>query len=816
MPCGPLTSYVEDFLTRNSRRVAATAAIGLAAAVLLPGPTAGAAPSPDAVIAEVYGGGGNSGATLTTDFIELGNRGTAAVDLTGWSVQYLPASPGATTQWQLTALTGAVQPGRRYLVAEARGSGGTVELPTPDVTGTIPMSATAGTVALVASTERLTCKTAAECAADARIRDLVGYGAAVVREASPAPGTSNTTSAARADTLADTDDNSVDFAAGTPTPANTGTEPPPPPDPTPGPHRIHDVQGNTRLSPLVGQQAVNVPGIVTGVRTFGSSRGFWISDPEPDADPATSEGLFVFTGSTAVTLAPGDSVLVSGRVVEFYPLASGETPASTSNQSITELSGGTTWIKLSSGNPIPAAELLTPDTVPLAYTPEAGGTSIEPLVLRPTQFALDFYESREGMPLRVVDARVVGPTDDFNALWVTSKPDQNASSRGATTYLSYADPNSGRLKIESLIPFSVRPFPQANVGDYLLGATEGPLDYSRFGGYVLQATTLGEHLDNAQDRQVAADHLPSELAVATYNVENLAATNPQAKYDRLAAGIVDHLRSPDIVALEEIQDNNGAVNDGTVAADQTLQRFVDTIVAAGGPRYEWRQIDPENNQDGGQPGGNIRVGFLFNPARVAFVDRPGGDATTPVEVLGSQHWTHLSVSPGRIDPQNPAWDDSRKPLVGEFDFRGRKVFVVANHFASKGGDQALHGRFQPPNRVSEIQRVQQATAVHEFWHRLQAADPRAQLVVLGDINDFQFSPTTAILEGDGELTSLINLLPPTERYSYVFDGNAQVLDQILVSWAVNNPAFQVVHINAEFADQASDHDPSIVRFVPLG
>ena len=801
-------------MIRISRRVAAGAAVAVAAAVLLPGPTAGAAPSPDAVISEVYGGGGNSGATLTNDFIEVGNRGTAAVDLTGWSVQYLPASPSATSQWQVTALTGAVQPARHYLVAEARGSGGTVALPTPDAVGTIAMSGTAGTVALVTSTERLTCLTAADCAADARIRDLVGYGAATVRETSPAPGTSNTTSAARATTLVDTDDNSADFTTGEPTPANTGTEPPPPPDPTPGPHRVHDVQGNTRLSPLAGQQVTNVPGIVTGVRAFGSSRGFWISDPEPDADPATSEGIFVFTGSTTPALARGDAVVASGRVTEFYPLAGGETPASTSNQSITELAGGATWIKLSSGNPVPEAELLTPTTVPLAYTPDGGGTSIEPFVLQPSTYALDFYESREGMPLRVVDARVVGATDDFNALWVTSKPAQNRSLRGGTTYLSYADPNSGRLKIESLIPFAERPFPQANVGDVLLGVTEGPLDYSRFGGYVLQSTTLGAHQDNGLVREVAGPQKDKELSIATYNVENLAATNPQSKFDRLAAGVVVNLGSPDIVALEEIQDNNGAVNDGTVAADQTLQRFVDTIVAVGGPRYEWRQIDPENLSDGGEPGGNIRVGFLFDPTRVSFVDRPGGDATTPVTIVGQGNSAHLSVSPGRIDPNNPAFDNSRKPLAGEFVFRGRTVFVVATHFASKGGDQASHGRFQPPNRVSEIQRVEQARAVHEFWHRLSAANPRAQLVVLGDINDFQFSATTAILEGSNELATLVNQLPPTERYSYVFDGNSQVLDQILVSTTIRKPIYDAIHINAEFADQASDHDPSIMRFVP--
>ena len=102
-------------------------------------------------------------------------------------------------------------------------------------------------------------------------------------------------------------------------------------------------------------------------------------------------------------------------------------------------------------------------------------------------------------------------------------------------------------------------------------------------------------------------------------MENLDPTDPGDKFARLAAGIVTNLNSPDIVALEEIQDNNGPTNDGTVAADQTLDLFTAAIVAAGGPQYEWRQIDPVDLADGGEPGGNIRVGFLFNPACAAVV-----------------------------------------------------------------------------------------------------------------------------------------------------------------------------------------------------
>lgn len=800
-------TIVNGVPVRLSRRTAAvsagTALLLAAGAVATPG-IAVAAPSPDVVVAEVYGGGGNAGATLTQDFVEIGNAAGGAVDVSGLSVQYLPASASASSAWQVTPLTGSVPAGGRYLVGEARGTGGTVELPAPDATGTIAMSAAGGTIALVTGTAALTCKTAADCAADTRIRDLVGYGTAtVVREGSPTANTSNTTSAARR-ALTDTDDNAADFAVGAPTPESTGggVEEPPPPVGTPA--RIHDVQGPTRVSPLVGQ-LVAVPGVVTAVRTFGSARGFWIQDTVPDADPATSEGLFAFTGSASPAVAPGDAVTVTGTVLEFRPGGTGS-----ANQSTTQLTMPTAVVA-SSGNPLPAAELLTGSTVPERYTPEANGGSIEALPLDPAGFALDFYESREGMRLRIDDPRVVGATDDFNGLFVTSKPNQNPTARGGTLYGAYDAQNSGRLKIESLIPFGLRLFPQLDVGDGLAGATEGPLDYTRFGGYVLLATTLGEPVSRGLAREVAAPAPPEQLGVGTYNVENLDPTDPQAKFDRLAQGVVTNMRAPDVLGLEEIQDNTGATNDGTVASDVTLGRFVDAIVAAGGPRYEYRVIDPENNQDGGQPGGNIRVAFLFNPARVSFVDRPGGNATTAVQAVAAPGGAALSISPGRVDPQNPAWDSSRKPLVGEFVFGDRTVFVVTNHFASKGGDQPLHGRFQPPNRGSEIQRTEQARVLRGFVDQLMRVDRNAALVVLGDLNDFPFSPTVDLLTRQGGLRALIDTLPQAERYSYVFDGNSQTLDHVLVSRSLGRVDYDVVRINAEFADQASDHDPQVAR-----
>lgn len=784
--------------------VSAVSALALTAV-----PAAFAAPSATAVIAEVYGGGGNSGATLTRDFVELANAGSEVFDLSGYSVQYLPGTASASSQWQVTALNGNLAAGGRYLIGEGTGTGGTTALPTPDASGSIAMSATTGTIALVSGATALTCKTAADCTADSRVLDLVGYGTAVVREGSgPATGASNTASVARAESLTDTDDNATDLTSATPTPVNAAGQVPDPGDGSggggggttdPGTVRVHDIQGPTRLSPYAGKAVTRVPGIVTGVRTTGS-KGFWIQDPSADTDARTSEGVFVYTGSATPTVTVGDSVLVTGKVTEYYP-ASGQ-------QSLTEITGPVTTV-LSSGNALPEPARLDATTVPDAYAPTAAGGSIESLALEPTTYALDFYESVEGMRTSFKDARVVGGTTEFDELWVTLKPDESPTKRGGTLYSGYDQQNTGRLKVLSLDTATT--FPTANVGDELTGTTTGPLDYSTYGGYNVQATQLGTLQDNGLKQEVTRRQKGGELAVATYNVENLDALDDEEKFDRLAKGVAVNLNSPDIVALEEIQDDNGAKNDGTLTSEATLTKFTDAIRAAGGPRYSWRYVAPENNKDGGEPGGNIRQVFLFNPKRVSFVDRGTADATTATEVVKTRKGATLTYSPGRINPTSDAWTGSRKPLVGEFSFHGESVFVIANHFTSKGGDQSLHSRYQPPTRSSETQRAAQAAEVNTFVKSLLSADKNAKAVVLGDLNDFEFSGTMTTLTSGNVLRPLITTLPAAERYTYVYDGNSQTLDHTLTTPAVTHFDYDVVHINAEFANQASDHDPQIVR-----
>lgn len=581
--------------------------------------------------------------------------------------------------------------------------------------------------------------------------------------------------------------------------------------------RIHDIQGTSFVSPLDGQRVQNVPGIVTGLRPTGSSKGYWLQDPDADSDPATSEGVFVYT-SKAPTVHVGDSVLVTATVKDYYPLASGDTTSTTSNLSVTELESATSTV-VSSGNTLPAPVVIGPDTVPGTYAPDLSGANIESTPITPTRSALDYYESLEGMRVEVDDARVVGPSDQYGEQYITTKPTQLTSARGGTLLTAENATPSGRLEVVEAGGGN----PEVSVGDVFTGATVGPIDYSQYGGYTLDATTLGAVKSGGLTASVATRAQSDQLSVATYNVENLAPSDPATKFAALAKGVVTNLQAPDILTVEEVQDDDGATDDGVVAADQTIAKLTAAISAAGGPAYASREIDPVNDADGGQPGGNIRVVFLYNPKRVSFDDRGSAstDRSTTATAVTRQHGSpDLTLSPGRIDPTNSAWASSRKPLVGEFTFRGKKVFVIGNHFDAKLGDQSQDGRFQYPAQSSAVQRQQQAQLVHDFTASILKVDRNAAVVVAGDLNDYQFSPALATLtgrplHGTGSpiLTDLITTLPANQQYTYDYEGTSEVLDHILVTKGVGTPDYQVIHLNSEFANQVSDHDPQVVRIL---
>jgi predicted extracellular nuclease/2',3'-cyclic-nucleotide 2'-phosphodiesterase (5'-nucleotidase family) len=579
------------------------------------------------------------------------------------------------------------------------------------------------------------------------------------------------------------------------------------------PTRISDIQGAAHRSPLEGKTVNNVAGIVTVTR----SNGFYIQDPNPDTSAATSEAVFVFTNSRP-TVQVGDSVLVNGTVSEFRPGG-----ATGTNLTTTQIGGAgnatATFRILSSGNPLPGDTVIgAGGRIPPNQTISSGAVngSVENpgSLFNPSTNGIDFYESLEGMRVQVNHAVAVSPTNDFGEIAVLADNGANAGLRTARggIYIRPTDFNPERIIIDdALVSDPVR----VNVGDRFAAPVRGILDYS-FGNFKLLNT---EVLPSVISGDLAAETTTlqggeDQLTVGTFNVENLSPASGADQFAALADRIVNNLKTPDILSVEEIQDNSGPANNGIVDADLTYQRLIAAIAAAGGPHYEYRQINPVNNQDGGQPGGNIRVGFLFNPERVSFVDRPGGGSLVDTTVVQGAAGIELSASPGRIDPTDAAFASSRKPIVGEFLFNDHQVFVIGNHFNSKGGDQPLFGRFQPPTLTTEAQRLQQASIVREFVDSILALDANANVVVAGDLNDFQFSSPLQTLTRGGALANLYDTLPANEQYSYIFDGNSQVLDHILVSPNLlrSDAQFDVVHINSEFADQISDHDPLVSRF----
>jgi predicted extracellular nuclease len=569
------------------------------------------------------------------------------------------------------------------------------------------------------------------------------------------------------------------------------------------PTRIHEIQGASHTSPLVGERASRTPGIVTAK----TSNGFYFQDPAPDGDPDTSEGLFVFGSSAAAGVAVGDSVEVSGNIAEFRPGGS-----STANLTTTEITSPSVTV-LTSGNPLPAATVVGAGgrVPPTEVIDNDSSGSVETSgVFDPAEDGIDFYESLEGMRLQVNDALAVGPTNQFGEIPVASDGGADAGPRTVRggVVITPDDFNPERIMLDDTLMAT----PVVDVGDGFTSPAVGVLDYS-FGNFKLNVAAPLAAVDGGLEREVASAPVDQEIVVGTYNVENLDPSDGPA-FARHADLIVNHLRSPDLIAIEEVQDNDGETDSGTTDASVTWETLIAAIQAAGGPLYDYRQIDPLDNEDGGAPGGNIRVGFLFRTDRgLSVIDRPGGDATTATTVIDHPSGPQLSASPGRIEPGSPAFVDTRKSLALELRARGKKIFAVVNHFSSKGGDDPLFGRFQPPVRHTEVARHQQAQVVNDFVDEILAADPNANVVVLGDINDFEFSETVDILEG-GVLTTLMDTLPKAERYSYVFEGNSQVLDQILVS---DNPLgsfpieYDVVHVNSEFADQTSDHEPQVAQ-----
>jgi predicted extracellular nuclease len=914
----------QSMTTRWSRLVA-LALLGLGSA---------ATAQAQVVISQVYGGGGNSGATWKSDFVELHNTGTGAVDLSSYSVQYASA---AGTSWQVTRLGGSIAPGGYYLVKEADGSGGTTALPAPDVSGTIPMSGTAGKVALAAT------QTALSGACPTGLADLVGYGttASCFEGSAPTAAPSNTLAVLRAGAgCTDTNDNAADFATGAPDPRNGAsagsicgaagtpllsiadasadeaagalaftiglTQPAPAggisvdwttADATASAGSdyvsasgtatlaegqasftvsvtliddsltesdetfsvtlsnlvgeallgaaqatgtivnddisltaLHDIQGAGIASPLTGS-LVFTTGVVTAVK----GAGFWLQAPdaEVDADQATSEGVYVYTGGAPpAAAAVGNRVRVSGTVQEYVPGADPD------QRPLTELGGAVTVALLASGQPLPAAIALE------AAMLTAGG-------------GLDQLERFEGMRVTVPSLRVVAPTGGFTnetsatgssdglfhaVIGDTARPFREPGIEAPTPVsgeIPQWDGNPELLTIDSDSLGGSSTALDLATGAVVTGLT-GPLDYS-YRHYVLvrdpgvPVTTAAGATPTAA-RAAGSD----EFTVAGYNMERffdttadgngaptLSAAAFATRLSKASVAIRDSLNLPDILAVVEMENLS------------TLQQVADKVnadaVAAGLADPQYAPYLQEGNDVGG-----IDVCFLVKTATVgASVARVQVDGVT--QYGKDTVWTEPSGSTSLLNDRPPLALDA---VVHWADGRSFPITVIAVHQRSLNGADTQDAAGE---RIRAKRRTQ-AEFLANLIQGMQAGNPERRITVLGDFNAFQFNdgyvdamntvlgtPTPdaqTLVAGDGadlvdpDLTNLGELLADGQNYSFTFGGSAQTLDHVLVNDALvlATTGFGMDHarINADFPEVArndatsparlSDHDPVVAYF----
>ena len=339
---------------------------------------------------------------------------------------------------------------------------------------------------------------------------------------------------------------------------------------------------------------------------------------------------------------------------------------------------------------------IPPDTV---IEDDATGGVETSGVFDPTSDGIDFYESLEGMRVQLNNAVAVGPTRPNSARRPVIGDD--GASASVRTY------RGGHAATPRRLQPGAR---HARRPDHTAAERERrrPLQRRRSSGSWTTTSATSSRSPTAGSSAihdgVSARNDRSRAAGAARG-RDIQRRKPRrrrepSKFNALAGLIVNNLRSPDIIARRGGAGQQRRDQQRHRRRDsQTLTQLVAAIQAAGGPTYECRQIDPVNGQDGGEPGGNIRQVFLFRADRgLAFVDRPGGDSTTP-KASSARADDAAAVQPWPHRPDQPRLDNSRKPLAGEFVFRGHPLFVIANHFNSKGGDQPLFGRFQPPARA---------------------------------------------------------------------------------------------------------------------
>ena len=795
------------FSRRTCAAVAAPlVALPLAGATALLTAAPASAASTTVVISEVYGGGGNSGAPFQNDFIELGNRASTAVDLTGWKVQYFSASGGSGGA---TTLSGSVPAGKTFLIKQGAGAGAGATLPEPDASGTLAMSATNGRVDLLDATGALV--------------DRVGFGSANTFETAATPALTNSTSAARNATFVDTDNNAADFTVGAPTPKASGGSGTPDPDPTPTAVTIAEIQGTGATSPLQGQN-VSTKGVVTAVYPTGGFNGFYLQTAgtggATDATAGASDGVFVF-GSTAAEV--GQCLSVTATVTEFNGL--------------TELTKPT----LS-----PASDCAPVTATPLATLPvtDAEKEQYEGMLVQPqgTYTITNNYQLNQfgQLGLAVGDQPLYTATDVvLPGAAATAYEAENTKK-----YITLDDGSSwnyvnNKAAQSSPLPYLSQDEPM-RTGSHLTFAKPVILDY-RFQwnfqptGQVVGPTDSDDPVTSENDREATPPAVGGDIRLATFNVLNYftdlgetedtykncpffadregtpvttnfcevrGAWTPQAFSDQQTkiTTAINGLAA-DVVSLEEIENSAGISYLPGQPRDKALATLVTALNADGG---QWAYVQsptvtPDNEDV-------IRTAFIYRKDRIQTLDSS--------QIL-----------------LDPAFANARYPLAQKFKARnaGAPFVVVANHFKSKGSgvdDGTGQGNSNPS-------RVEQAKAVTS-WANTVFADEAVFLV--GDFNAYAMEDPIRAIEAAG-FTNLGKTFEPTSA-SYQFEGrlgsldhgfaNAKALRMVTGAgvWDINadeSVAMQYSRRNYNVTDffaatpySSSDHDPLVIGLAVKG
>ncbi|WP_313471278.1 chitobiase/beta-hexosaminidase C-terminal domain-containing protein [Lysinibacillus sp.] len=551
--------------------------------------------------------------------------------------------------------------------------------------------------------------------------------------------------------------------------------------------KISDIQGASHTSPYVDLTVNDVEGIVTFVI---NSSSFIMQEVDSAFDGVKSTAIKV--NKSAHNVAVGDIIKVSGKVME---------EGGNSRLKDTQISAAN--ITKTGTAVIPEALVIGEDLFPPNKIIDNDAFSI----FDPQEDGIDFWESIEYMRVSFPDARVIGPIYNNDSPIVVPSTTNNTFNVNGGLNIAADDYNPEKIMLEGVAGKNYDSGDRFN--EALIGFVENFTD-----GYRLNTNKVFPEVTKANIQQEVTHLEPvaDKLNVASYNIENFSnnpANTSNEKVARIASTFVKNMKSPDIITLVEVQDNDGQIDSGNADASESYMRLINAIKAAGGPAYDWIDVMPLNNTVGGAPGGNIRVGYLYNPTRVSLV--------TGTKGLGDQAntWTadgSLALNPGFVDPSK--FVDTRKPIAAEFEFQEERVVIIGAHLNSKGGDGSLWGPTQPPVLESVTKRIQFAQAINDFIDEGLAINPELNIIVAGDMNDFEFTPALETLKGD-VLTNMVDKAPEQDRFTYFFQGNNQVLDHILVSNNLADDAkIDLIHMNANFTEaqgRASDHDPVLVQ-----